>query len=100
MKENIESFRIFIAPIVFSIFGGAAGYAMRKGHIRNFWEFLSDFIISIFTGMMVFFLVADKDISEYLRAFFVSMGAFIGRELLVVIQSQFMKKISKGNKDV
>ena len=70
---------------------------MRKGQVRSLVEFSLDLFVSVFAGMMVFLTINDFEYSEYLKAFCISMGAFMGRETLLIIQKVFIKKIGIKN---
>ena len=96
MEKFLAQYKEYLEAALFSIFGGAAGYILRKGQVRSFTEFVWDLLLSVFAGMMIFLLIHNQDIDEYIKAFMISMSACMGRETLVIFQKVYHKRIGGG----
>ena len=97
MDNFLAPYKDYVTTFIFSLFGGAAGYILRKGQVRSFLEFFFELLLSVFSGTMMFLIVADTELAEKIKYFFVAMAAMAGRETLAIFQKMYRKRIGGGD---
>lgn len=96
------SIATYVLLVVVSIFGGIVR-VIREVKLSDKTVkqvvalFLGEMIISLFVGMITFFLCMDAGFSLWKTAALASFGAFMGGKVLVILEVLYKAKIgSKG----
>lgn len=86
-----------IPGIGLSIFGGLVRIFNSKEHF-SLIVILSEFITSMFVGIIVFLSIHDLPISVYMQGAIVGMSGYCSRDILQLLKSKTIKTIKKIKK--
>jgi len=89
---TIDELKILLLSAALAIFGGFAKLFMSSKKL-TVYQFISNAIVSGFTGVMASYLVRCMDLSLFLQSFVVGMSGFAGPATLSAFTSLYEKKL-------
>ena len=102
MQDYIDKVYDLIPAIIVAIFGGLTGEIIRGDKKRRIGrsdvsKMLSYIVVWIFSGLMAWAIIIDRDFPLGANVLIVGMSSFLSREFLSVLSVSFIKKFKKYN---
>lgn len=91
---NIDNLWALFSSLLFALLGGIASYLKD---VKKFclFSFIRKCVLSMFTGMVVFFILTHYSVAPYLIAASTSLSGFIGIPVIEFIWTAIQDKIKK-----
>lgn len=91
---DIDNLWALVSSLLFALLGGIASYLKDVKRFCLF-SFIRKCVLSMFTGMVVFFILTHYGVAPYLIAASTSLSGFIGIPVIEFIWTAIQDKIKK-----
>lgn len=91
---NIDNLWALLSSLLFALIGGIASY-LKDAKRFCLFSFIRKCVLSMFTGMVVFFILTHYGVAPYLIAACTSLSGFIGIPVIEFIWTAIQDKIKK-----
>lgn len=96
MEDEITGFlKDLLLPVIIAIFGGLVRIFNDKRGLKHYTIGLlcSGILTAAFTGILVYWLTADLDLSDNVRSATVAISGYTSRDLIGIIADKFLKRM-------
>lgn len=95
MPESLETSKDTVLSLLFALWGGLSNYvvSIRHGKRRfNIYELLGEFVVSGFSGLMVFTMCKAYAVPLDPAVFLSGLGGHYGNKTVYIIQQTILDK--------